>query len=294
MIDPFFLQKRRRLWRFVSASIGFHLLLLSGGIYYEALIVKNTIEEIKKALEVRSVTLQEFQKYAPDTLLVDVPEATDSQKVDPKLTPEEKERIKTRFLGKKTQRVKVQTRAASKFLPDEKRMIEVGASLPKKSIKPGEFGANVSFDRRSVLTKNGLELIDPGMKVGAETMLNTDAYVHWSFRNRLESLISPLWDDNTRELFKTLKPDPKDGVYQTAIKINLNRSGEVLELELVKQSGVPGLDKAAMDAIRKARVFKNPPPELFKDDPKAGIVFTFSLYVLSKGPIQFNYQPIQR
>ncbi len=50
-------------------------------------------------------------------------------------------------------------------------------------------------------------------------------------------------------------PDAKPGDYNGTYKVKLGRDGKVLDVEVAKSSGDPGLDQAVKDAVGKARPF---------------------------------------
>ena len=101
---------------------------------------------------------------------------------------------------------------------------------------------------------------------GDETILNTRAYKHGWFFNRVVGALYQNW--RVQEAHR--HNDPTGKVYgirdrHTVVFAILNRNGELLDIAIKKSSGAPHLDDEAIAAFRRAQPFPNPPEELVNE-----------------------------
>ncbi len=102
--------------------------------------------------------------------------------------------------------------------------------------------------------------------VGDETILNTRAYKHGWFFNRVIGALYQNW--KVQEAHRS--NDPSGKVYgirdrHTVVYAILNRRGELIHIEVSKSSGAPHLDDEAIAAFHRAQPFPNPPAELVNE-----------------------------
>jgi TonB family protein len=113
----------------------------------------------------------------------------------------------------------------------------------------------------------------PEVEVDAETRLNAWRWKHATFFNRVADAIRREWQGG--EVLQ--QNDPVGQVYgfeerMTVVQVTLDRSGNVLDVNVSSPSGANPLDDEAVRAFKEAGPFSNPPPQLFK----GGDRFTFS------------------
>jgi TonB family protein len=59
--------------------------------------------------------------------------------------------------------------------------------------------------------------------------------------------------------------------YRTVLKIVLNRDGSVASVRIISSSSIPQLDDEAVEAVKKAAPYVNPPKELVEADGRITI-----------------------
>ena len=124
-----------------------------------------------------------------------------------------------------------------------------------------------------------------GVAAGDETVLNTRAYKHSWFFNRVMGALYQHWRANEAHRAH----DPSGKVYgirdrRTIIAVVLDRSGRLVDVQVKVSSGAPHLDDEAVAAFRRAQPFPNPPSEL--RDPDGHIRFPMG-FRLEFGKPQF-------
>jgi TonB family protein len=106
---------------------------------------------------------------------------------------------------------------------------------------------------------------------GAETALNAKKWKFASFFNRVKEQIRQHW----RAAEEYGKRDPNGAVYGaklhlTLVRIELKRDGSLAGVHLEQGSGVDFLDDVALEAVKEAQPFPNPPQQLV--DPALGLI----------------------
>jgi len=118
----------------------------------------------------------------------------------------------------------------------------------------------------------------PQVKRGDQTMLNTNEYRYAVFFNRVKRAVGSQWSpQNTLR-----RVDPTGRVLgvedrKTILSVTLNREGVVVDISVLKPSGVYQLDQVAINAFSRAQPFHNPPPGLVGSDGM--IRFKFGFYL---------------
>ncbi len=100
---------------------------------------------------------------------------------------------------------------------------------------------------------------------GAETMLNTDPVLYASFINRIADEIYDAWVVYAKQAVRLYmsKRNLETNVYITKLEVEINKSGEVTGITILKHSGVDALDRAPERAFWDAKNFPNPPVQMF-------------------------------
>ena len=122
------------------------------------------------------------------------------------------------------------------------------------------------------------------MDQGRGTFLNTRAFKHAWFFNRLKEEIYEHWD--VVGVYR--RYDPYGRVYGvrdrvTVLRIELKTDGSLRDVYVLKNSGASFLDDVAVQAVRQAQPFPNPPGGLADDDGVIRITYRFTLDIDSGG-----------
>jgi TonB family protein len=154
-------------------------------------------------------------------------------------------------------------------------------------------GAAAPRDYRSLLPSIGpqdlarqegnIDDIDDVEK-GRGTFLNTRAYKHAWFFNRLKEEIYEHW--NAVGAYR--RHDPYGRVYGvrdriTVLRIELTTDGNLRDVFVLQNSGAAFLDDVAIQAVREAQPFPNPPRGLADDDGIIRITYRFTLDIETGG-----------
>jgi hypothetical protein len=125
---------------------------------------------------------------------------------------------------------------------------------------------------------SGLDKLD-GVDDGEKTLLNTNEWKHAGFFLRVKNAVAQYWNPGAAFLVY----DPTGSVYgykdrETIVKVVLDCQGGIKHLYVQTPSGAKFLDDEALDALRSAGPFSNPPQPLCDPEEKI-IVFNFGFFV---------------
>lgn len=131
----------------------------------------------------------------------------------------------------------------------------------------------------------------PEVEVDAETRLNAWKWKHATFFNRISDAIRREWQGG--EVLSS--NDPAGRVYgfedrMTVVQVTLDRSGNVLDVNVAEPSGAWVLDDEAVRAFKQAGPFGNPPVQLFKGDEKFTFLFGFNV-AYNRQNFDLNWRP---
>ena len=118
----------------------------------------------------------------------------------------------------------------------------------------------------------------PQVKRGHQTMLNTNEYRYAVFFNRVKRAVGRQW--SPQHVLRSLDPTGRVlGVEdrKTILSVTLNRDGVVIDISVLKPSGVYQLDQVAINAFSRAQPFHNPPQGLVDSDGMIKFKFGFFL-----------------
>lgn len=105
------------------------------------------------------------------------------------------------------------------------------------------------------------------IKLGDHTMLNTAENKYYGFYQRVKDKLEDFWHLNIHSLEAYLLK--KGRVFKndlfTRLKIVLSERGELINILLISSCGVQEFDQAAIESIKEAAPFQNPPKGLIKD-----------------------------
>jgi hypothetical protein len=125
---------------------------------------------------------------------------------------------------------------------------------------------------------SGLDKLD-GVEEGEKTLLSTNEWKYAGFFIRVKNAVAQYWDPGGAFLMY----DPTGRVYgykdrQTIVKVVLDCDGTIKHLYVLDPSGAKFLDDEALDALKSAAPFVNPPKPLCDPEDKI-IVFNFGFFV---------------
>jgi len=214
------------------------------------------------------------------------------------------------FLGERTQTVDRQT-------VSKKRQVTVGKGQPKpktlakrqaqpraESATPRErvrqgplskFGIPMFPDPKA-MTKNEDRPLDDskwstgqqlsqdyvkGFKESERTALNTKEFVFYGYFQRIRQRLDMAWTGILREhlikLYRGGRQLASDMDHTTQVMVTMSRTGEVVRVQILQESGTLDLDDAAIEAFNKAGPFPNPPSGIADRDGKIEIRWDFIL-----------------
>jgi TonB family protein len=115
----------------------------------------------------------------------------------------------------------------------------------------------------------------PQIAIGDSTVLNTREYAYATFFIRMKRQMEAIWDPTSTISSERLARDQ----YVTTLQFTIKKNGYLNDLFLLSSSGSPKLDQEAIDAVRRAAPFLNPPPQLVEEDelihvPNWGFIVT--------------------
>lgn len=285
MIDPYFLKKKKRSkWKYPLASLLLHILIIGGILIAEIHFRREMIQdEIKKMLEVKTISPQELQKIITRARVVDTELANENELSDTE--------VKKVYAGEKSQRVKKETRAAEGGSSRGSSKDQAAKNLNQNTTKSkqGPFGRRLTKNEKTKLKKGNYDVLDPSVSVASKTLLNTEAYIHATFTNRMKESIAAIWDPKARQILQNTERRIGMGIYITTVRIFILKDGTVSKVVVEQSAGVPELDQAGVRSIYEVRSFPNPPPDLFKAPSKGDFEFSFVASVVPGKLFRFNY-----
>ncbi|MFH1263416.1 MAG: energy transducer TonB [Pseudomonadota bacterium] len=115
----------------------------------------------------------------------------------------------------------------------------------------------------------------PQIAIGDSTVLNTREYAYATFFIRMKRQMEAIWDPTSTISSERLARDQ----YVTTLQFTIKKNGYLNDLFLLNSSGNRKLDQEAIDAVRRAAPFLNPPPQLVEEDglihvPNWGFIVT--------------------
>ncbi len=120
-----------------------------------------------------------------------------------------------------------------------------------------------------------------GVEEGETTALNTKEFVYFSYYKRIREQLDQAWRPLLREsLFKIFRSGRRlssESEMTTKTLVTLDKSGEIVKVQVLEESGVRDLDSVAVDAFNKAGPFPNPPTGLVNASGQITIRWDFIL-----------------
>lgn len=120
------------------------------------------------------------------------------------------------------------------------------------------------------------------VSIGSFTALNTDRYMYYSFYARIEELVRFRWESRVRAAVDSFDRNYILSVvgrrnWITAVDIWLTKDGRYHSAHILKESGIPRFDQAAVLAFKEAGMFPNPPQDMVEDDGFIHLKYSFNV-----------------
>jgi len=174
---------------------------------------------------------------------------------------------------------------------DQKTLAEGDYYAPddRKPLKLPGYG---SRDIRPTIPNYIQETLPPGVRLGNITSLNTDQHRYYSFNNRLLSRFVPLWGRQVRHaLYQWLDENNSPGiskVWVTNVEIIMDASGEIIDVQPFRLSGLWSIDQASIDSFKKVRQVPNPPKELVDENGYIHLQFQTEVYWVPQPGVRYH------
>lgn len=172
---------------------------------------------------------------------------------------------KAEFRSDRRNRVKEQTKS-----PRLGAYQRGGRVIPQPETAEDGEGEAVSKLRMSDLLSLSQSPYDLDDKIhdGDETVLNTDSVAYASFLNRISDAIYPTWVRHLKEATEQLGGADSKGSaigteFTTRLGVEMDTQGNIVSMQVLKSSGVPGFDDAPKSAFWYHEPFRNPPMQMF-------------------------------
>lgn len=108
----------------------------------------------------------------------------------------------------------------------------------------------------------------------SQTLLSTREFVYYAYYNRIKEKLRQYWEPKIKEkverIFRQGRTIASSDDRKTSIIIILDRSGTLVKVQVIGESGIRDLDDAAVEAFRAAAPFPNPPKGIV--DPAEGTI----------------------
>lgn len=210
------------------------------------------------------------------------------QALVPKSELKENDSSLARFLSAEKQRVRQEMQSAQNGLTQNRR--QDSKSDPRKA-SPKDFspeGVDIAKNLREYAQSQEKtpstvgEALPQDVSIGSFTALNTDRYTHYSFFARVEDLVRFRWESRVRGAVDSFDRNYILSVvgrrnWITSIDIWITKDGRFHSAHILKESGIPRFDQAAVQAFKEAGMFPNPPQEMLEDDGFIHLKYSFSV-----------------
>ncbi|GIL16611.1 MAG: hypothetical protein BroJett040_03620 [Oligoflexia bacterium] len=121
----------------------------------------------------------------------------------------------------------------------------------------------------------------PNLDPGLETLLSTREFTYFSYYARIKTQLNQHWGPKLKERLTRLYREGRN-IASTENKITkclvtLDKTGNLVKVQIIGNSGVHDVDEAAVDAFRSAAPFPNPPRGIIDEDGTIKIRWDFIL-----------------
>ncbi|MCX6111935.1 MAG: hypothetical protein NTY22_01440 [Proteobacteria bacterium] len=200
-----------------------------------------------------------------------------------------------RFLSGVNKKVNNETRARLWGRPFNKKMQIVqgilkedldnviGSYMHKRNNKPRN--ENDSDKNYSETKDSSTYDYLPDVKEGEITSLNTAEFVYYSFYSRVEDSIVSLWNRYVNDYIMS-HPDVRANLgkrdYITEVEAVLDEKGNFMRMNIIRSSGVTGIDLAPGKAFSEASPFENPPKGMIDPDNTIKMKWRFIVSIVEQ------------
>ncbi len=288
--------KRLRFTEFVIISIAIHGLI----------VLIMSLPKIQPKMDPVTIEILDQIPVLPTQairpVLAEKSKILEKQIVEQEEKKSDEEAPDTRFLSAQNQKVKKETVAKDKgqFKNSKKESASPTTSSPKtwslapklnaadtfadEALKKEETKAasDDSSDKKAELaegsqTEDYLKQVDQGL----ETLLNAREFKYYTYYNRIRRQLSQHWEPKVRtklsQMFKQGRHLAAASDRITKLVVVLDRGGNLVKVQVLKESGVTDLDDAATEAFQSAAPFPNPPSGIVEKDGTVKIRWDFVL-----------------
>lgn len=127
---------------------------------------------------------------------------------------------------------------------------------------------------------------------GDETWLASREFRFATFLNQMRRAIAEFWYPSVERAIRERDPEGTDVFYRertVVLHLTLDRSGSVRRLSIAESSDVAFVDEVALEAVRAAQPFANPPRAMFGDGGEARVPFAFTVFPFErKGVVRWS------
>ncbi len=150
-----------------------------------------------------------------------------------------------------------------------------------KKAQPSEAGEENSEKKAEVADGSQTDDYIKDVDQGLETLLNAREFKYYSYYNRIRRQLSQHWEPKVRvklsQMFKQGRHIAAETDRVTKLIVVLDKGGNLVKVQVVKESGVTDLDDAATEAFQSAAPFPNPPTGIIEKDGTVKIRWDFVL-----------------
>lgn len=170
------------------------------------------------------------------------------------------------------------TPSASPKDNDELKTYENGDMVVKKQDKPkkaktfNDLRPNSMAQISQQASESSVSQTNDYLKdvaISAETNLNTREFLYYSYFNRIKKKLRQHWEPmvhaKVRQLVMHGRQPASTGSKTTRCVITLDDQGTLTRVQVLTTSGLEDLDDAALEALKAAAPFPNPPQDLITD-----------------------------
>jgi TonB family protein len=146
-----------------------------------------------------------------------------------------------------------------------------------KHLSPRNELGQIARQTKSESASSGFD--DPSIPVGAETLLNMEQTIYYSFYSRLYQAIAPVWQSHIHSRYWGLHSRPLPGRYTTRVAVWLDRNGNLKSLQILEPSRIGAFDQAVLETWKRIDQFPNPPRGLMDGGGNVRTLWNFTVEV---------------
>lgn len=259
-----------------------HYKYLLSSIILHLIVILPSLPNLFKKKEMEN-TFVELEYKAPEPPIPKI-------KLKPKVTVKEQQIVeqeipqnnsineKTNFLSSHNQTVEKETRA--KKTGEFKNKTDSGYKDLETKDLSSDFALNEGQQNDNASSSSSNDYMKE-IEEGVKTVVNTKEFIYYSYYNKIRTAIQKHWKKNVHEQVKIIYRDSRDlaeaAEKVTRIAVLIDKSGNLKDIEIIKNSGNNNLDRAATNAFEEAQPFPPPPEGILENDGNLRIRWDFVL-----------------